>query len=155
MMPASEERFEFTPAGGGRTMQILADQVACKVAGAATAGAWSLHEVATPPGAAVPFHRHGWEETYYVLEGELEFQLGARAVTAARGAFVRVQPGQPHAMRNASAAPARFLLWASPAGVDGFFGSLESAAREAGFGMERVIEIAGKHGIELVPPPGA
>ena len=140
------------PARTGLTLTVLSDRVTYKTSGAETAGAWALFEVESPPGSAVPLHRHDWDEAYYVLEGEIEFDLGGRKERASPGAYVRIPARAPHAMATSSPTPARYLLWASPCGADAFFVELEQASKEAGFGVERVLSVAAKHGIEVLAP---
>lgn len=68
-----------------------------------------------PPGGGFPVaHLHDqYEEAFYVLEGEIDYLIGDRWVTATRDTTVFVPAGTPHAFRNASAAPARQLVIAS------------------------------------------
>ena len=69
-------------------------------------------EVAVPPGwDGPPLHHHDFDETFYVLEGELTFQLGDEIVTRGAGAL-RLRPARqrPHArepLRRARPLPAR------------------------------------------------
>ena len=46
------------------------------------------------------------EETFYVLEGECEWQIGDRLVRAKPGTYVFIPPGVPHDIGNASDRPA-------------------------------------------------
>ena len=54
-----------------------------------TAGAIGAVEVSVPAGwEGPPLHHHAFDEAFYVLDGELTFQLGDELVTAGPGAFV-------------------------------------------------------------------
>jgi mannose-6-phosphate isomerase-like protein (cupin superfamily) len=48
-------------------------------------------------------------DSFYVLEGELEFTIGEETVHAAAGAYVLVPPGVVHAFTNPGPGRARFL----------------------------------------------
>ena len=48
-------------------------------------------------------------DSFYVLEGEVEFTLGDRAVRALPGTWVSVPPGVVHGFRNPGPGRARFL----------------------------------------------
>jgi quercetin dioxygenase-like cupin family protein len=75
-----------------------------------------------PPGATGPvLHHHAFEELFYVLEGELTFQVGDELVTKAAGDVVFVPGGVAHAFANRGDAPARFLLTCTPAGFERHF----------------------------------
>jgi len=57
-------------------------------------------------------HVHRHTEAFYVLEGELTFQVGAEreTVTIGAGGFVAVLPGVAHSVRTAGDQPARWLI---------------------------------------------
>jgi mannose-6-phosphate isomerase-like protein (cupin superfamily) len=48
-------------------------------------------------------------DSFYVLEGELEFTVGGETVRAAPGTSVSVPPGVVHSFTNARRRPVRFL----------------------------------------------
>lgn len=89
--------------------------------GADTAGRFCIVEMRVPPGAGPPPHRHDFEETFRVIEGEVEFTFRGEKVVAREGATVNVPANAPHSFRNTSNAVARLLCICSPAGQDGLF----------------------------------
>lgn len=89
--------------GEGRTLSVAGDPFVCKALGADTDGEWSLLEATVNPGSIVPEHRHeGFEESFYILEGELEMQMNGETVTVGAGHFIKVPRGAVHGYRNAS-----------------------------------------------------
>jgi len=69
-----------------------------------------------------PLHSHDNEdESWYVIEGTLRFQLGDERAEAPQGSFVFVPRGTPHAFQNVGDAPARILVMFNPAGMERFF----------------------------------
>jgi quercetin dioxygenase-like cupin family protein len=81
-------------------------------------------------GGRPPLHRHDFDETFYILEGELTFQLGDDVVTRKAGEIAFAPRGVPHTYANLSGAPARALLVITPAGFERYFDQL--AARITG-----------------------
>ena len=78
-----------------------------------------------PPRFATGLHVHRvQEETYYVLDGACEWQIGDRLVTAKRGAYVFIPPGVPHDIRNPGDGAARLLMTVSPPGHERYFNEL-------------------------------
>ena len=75
-------------------------------------------------------HRHDFDETFYVLEGELTFQLDGDVFTRRAGELAFAPRGVAHTYANLSAAPARALLVTTPAGFERFFDGI--AARISG-----------------------
>ncbi len=57
-------------------------------------------------------HVHQHTEAFYVLEGELTFQVGAEreTITIGAGGFVAAPPGVAHSFRTAGDQPARWLI---------------------------------------------
>jgi quercetin dioxygenase-like cupin family protein len=72
-------------------------------------------------GGRPPLHRHDFDETFYVLEGELTFQLGDDLLTRRTGELAFAPRGAPHTYANLSGAPARVLLVITPAGFERYF----------------------------------
>src|SRR3954447_10396883 len=98
------------PAGGGASVSLRGTEVTLKVKSGEAEGA-SCIEWAAAPGFDTGLHVHErLEETWYVLEGELEFQVGDEIFRAAGGACVFVPPRVPHAFANRGESPAKFLL---------------------------------------------
>jgi len=78
-----------------------------------------------PPRFATGLHVHRvQEETFYVLEGICEWQVGDQTVTARRGAYVFIPPNVPHDIRNLGDEPARLLMTVSPPGHEQYFEEL-------------------------------
>ena len=65
-----------------------------------------------------PLHHHAFDELFYVLEGELTFQLGDELVAIGAGRHVFAPGGSAHTLANLSDAPARYLLVCTPAGFE-------------------------------------
>ena len=77
----------------------------------------SLLEFDVPPGVEIQPHLHkGHSDSFYVLEGELEFHVAGEVVKASAGSFVLAPPGVVHGVRNASGEPARALNLHTPGG---------------------------------------
>jgi quercetin dioxygenase-like cupin family protein len=81
-------------------------------------------------GGRPPLHHHDFDETFYVLEGELTFQLRDELFTRAAGEVAFAPRGVPHTYANLSGANARALIVCTPAGFERYFDRI--AARIAG-----------------------
>lgn len=74
-----------------------------------------------PPGSGPPPHRHDFEESFTILEGEIEATFrGAKSVIRA-GETVSIPANAPHSFTNASERTARLLCICAPAGQEEFF----------------------------------
>jgi quercetin dioxygenase-like cupin family protein len=72
------------------------------------------------------------EETFYVLEGECQWQIGDETVRALPGTFVFIPPGVPHNIANATDKPARVIMTVSPPGHEHYFQELAELVSRTG-----------------------
>ena len=77
-----------------------------------------------------PLHHHDFDETFYVLEGELTFQLEDEVFTRKAGELAFAPRNVPHTFANLSGAEARTLIVCTPAGFERYFDRM--AAERAG-----------------------
>lgn len=100
---------------------VVGDTYTILLTGEDTAGRLCLIDMHVPPGGGPPPHRHDFEETFAVLEGELEVTFrGAKSVVRA-GETIHVPANAPHQFHNVSDQPVRILCTCSPAGQEKFF----------------------------------
>lgn len=107
-----------------------------------------------------PMHvHHTSDESFYVLEGEVEFFLADESRIARPGDFVFGPRGVPHRF-EVRTPEARLLVIGTPGGGERFFGALGEPAGAPELptpqepDVESVVAIAAAHGIEILPPPG-
>src|SRR6202035_1317906 len=99
----------------GDSVSLRGTEVTFKVRGDQAKGA-SCTECLAAPGFDTGLHVHQrLEETWYVLDGELEFRDGKETLRATAGACLFVPPHVPHAFANRTEARTKFLLITSPA----------------------------------------
>jgi hypothetical protein len=118
-----------------------------------TDGAWSLFEEEIPLGMGPPPHRHNWDEAYYVLDGEVDFEIDGKPLAIRAGDFARLPANTIHGFKGASAAGARVLIFAAPGHSSEFFEELNQEVRSLPDDLEKVPEIGLRHGIEMMPAP--
>ena len=149
-------------AGEGPTYSMVGDVYRVLATGEQTGGAYALCEARVLPGGGPPPHIHHREdESFYVLEGEITFTVNGQKITARAGSFVQGPRGIPHAFKNESHAPARMLIQVAPPGFEEFMAefaqpvpSFDSPpAPVTPADIERLMVVAPRYGIELLPPP--
>ncbi|TAG07600.1 MAG: cupin domain-containing protein [Verrucomicrobia bacterium] len=106
----------------GTCVWAMGIHVKVRVTSDDTAGAYSTFEDVVPPGAGPPPHIHSREdENMFVLEGELEANLGGKIHTVGAGTFIHMPKGVSHSFKNKTNKPARMLLTYTPAGFEKWF----------------------------------
>jgi quercetin dioxygenase-like cupin family protein len=88
----------------------------------------SMFDWMMPPRFSTGLHVHRTqEETFYVVDGKCEWQVGDRHVRATPGAFLFIPPGVLHNIANATDKPTRVLMTVSPPGHENYFEELAKA----------------------------
>jgi quercetin dioxygenase-like cupin family protein len=90
----------------------------------------SMTEIVVPARTAgPPLHRHDFDEAFYMLEGELIFQVEDELSTKRAGELVFAPRNVAHALANHSAADARYLLVCTPAGFERHWERMTAASQ--------------------------
>jgi len=124
-----------------------------------TGNAFGLVEFVAPVGPGSPYHVHrGEDESFFVLEGQLEFISGERRLTGGPGSFVFLPRDIPHGFWVVGKSPARFLVLATPGGFEGFVLELGQPASSLTLpvpsmpDMDKLTALAAKYRIEILGP---
>jgi quercetin dioxygenase-like cupin family protein len=145
----------------GRTVAVVGDVYRFLATGEDTGGKYAMWEAIVPPGGGPPPHVHSREEEgFYILEGEITFQVGDERVVVKAGAFANMPIGTPHSFKNESDRPARMLISVAPAGLEGMFFEFGVPLAEGTTTtspptleeIEKLLAIAHKYGIEIRLP---
>lgn len=152
--------------GEGESLWVIGGLYTFKALAAETDGGCTVVEVRAPAGFAIPVHLHEHEgEGFYVAQGEITFVLGDRTVRAPTGSFSYAPKNVEHAFRFETP-DAKLIVFLAPCtgGHEGLFRELGEPApgpelpppAEGPPDLERVAEVAARHGTRMVgPPPGA
>ena len=102
-------------------VSIAGDTYTILLTGNDTAGRFTLIDMYVPPGGGPPPHRHDFEETFSVLEGEIEVTFRGQASRVRAGQTANVPANAPHTFRNATDRTVRLLCTVSPSGLEEYF----------------------------------
>jgi mannose-6-phosphate isomerase-like protein (cupin superfamily) len=147
--------------GEGDSYWVLGDLYTIKARSEDTSGGYGLIEIVFSPQGGAPMHVHHQEdEAFYVLEGEIEFQIEEQIINATPGTFVHVPKGRPHSFANKGVNPAKALAWVAPGGLEKMFmeigtqttDTLASPPTVSPTDAEKLFAVVPKYGLELLPP---
>jgi quercetin dioxygenase-like cupin family protein len=150
------------PPGQGHSYYFGQDLYIFKAIGEETGEAYALCEVIVAPQGGTPIHRHTREnESFYVQDGEIEFQLDDYTFVATAGTFLYSPKGQLHRFTNTTTTPAKMLVWVTPAGFEKFIaevgkavnGQVTPVAPLSSEDLNKILTTAPQYGIEIIPPP--
>ena len=106
----------------GRTIAVVGDVYRFLATGMDTNGKYALWEAIVPPGGGPPPHVHSREEEgFYIIEGQITFQVGEQRLVASGGTFANMPVGTLHAFKNETDRPARMLISVAPAELEQMF----------------------------------
>ena len=100
---------------------LVGDTYTITVTGEQTAGRFCVIDMHIPPGGGPPPHRHDFEETFILLEGQMEATFRGKKSTVRAGETLNIPANAPHQFHNASGEAVRMLCICSPAGQEKFF----------------------------------
>ncbi|WP_170506712.1 cupin domain-containing protein [Ruegeria arenilitoris] len=121
------KRYSKLGPGEGPNYDWENDHTFVKVSARDTNGAYTLMEDNLKASFALGLHRHdNHAETFYFLEGAVDFYVDGDWHRCGPGTTMHVPPEVPHACRVADGAPARMLMIFQPSGFDGFLAELST-----------------------------
>jgi mannose-6-phosphate isomerase-like protein (cupin superfamily) len=139
------------PGEGKAISPIGTEQSFWKAIGSQTGGSFALLEQNVAPGHGPRRHVHSREdESFFILDGEIGFEVGDRSFVAGPGTFVFGPRGIPHRFWNSGTSPARFLLFISPAGMEPFLEESSRVMAESPTDLARQAALAAEYGIAFV-----
>ncbi len=115
-----------------------------------TNGAFALLDYELAPGfAALPPHVHQREDTaIYVLEGQLQVQVGRSRRLVGPGEFIFLARNIAHAQSNPGSRPVRFLTILIPGGFERCYPALEAQLEFGDPGSaETLVRILASYGV--------
>ena len=117
---------------------LVGDTYTVLLSGDDTDGRYCLIDMLVPPGGGPGPHRHDFEESFTVLEGEIEATFRGKKSVVRSGETLSVPANAPHYFTNVSKQTARLLCICAPAGQAEF--------------MKKAQELAPTYRTELLKP---
>ncbi|WP_041593000.1 cupin domain-containing protein [Terriglobus roseus] len=111
-------------APGLQHIGLVGDTYTVLLSGKDTAGKFCLIDMHIPPGGGPGPHRHDFEETFILLEGEMAATFRGEKTTVKAGQTLHIPANAPHMFHNASDANVRLLCICAPAGQEEFFAAV-------------------------------
>lgn len=145
-------------AAEGRTeapLNVVGEATLVKFAPEDCDGRMAVFHLVAPPMSGPPLHVHSREdEFFYVLEGELVFEVDGVCHTVGEGGSVGLLRGVPHRYQNFTDRDARLLIVTTPGAFCGFFKDLSAITPPGGLPtMEQLQSLDATYGLTTLGPP--
>lgn len=143
---------------------LVGDTYTILLSGSDTNGRYCLIDMFIPSGGGPAPHRHEFEESFTILQGEIEATFRGRKSLVRAGETLSIPANAPHSFKNASNKPARLLCICAPAGQEIFFAEVgvkvatrttpppKASKEEQALFMKKAEELAPRYRTELLKP---
>ena len=142
--------FVIYPADRSRALSFVGEKITVLASREETQG-YELFFQDGIKGTGPPPHSHAWDESFYVLRGNIRFAYGDREMVATPGTLVHVPGGVEHWFRFDSDGAQMLSVTGVGSRAAAFFTQLDANVSEgddlAGLGV-----VAAKHGLTIGAP---
>jgi quercetin dioxygenase-like cupin family protein len=139
--------FIVTPADYAEALDIVGEQLTVLASGKETGG-YEIFLQRGPEGSGPPPHSHPWDESFYVIKGDVEFGIGDETRTASPGTLVHLPAGTFHWFRFGPGG-AEMLSMTSRLGASEMFTDIAREVEPVDPDVEQLAEVGGRHGLKL------
>lgn len=158
-----ENKVNITRENQGNHISLVGDTYRIAISGKQTKGEYAVIDMLVPPGGGPPPHSHASiHESFYIIDGEIEFTTEDGKFIVKKGDMVTIPKGGAiHCFKNISKEMAHMVCTVVPAGLDEFFEEVGTPVKAGEFlppvhldqeSIEKAIEISRKYGQVLYPP---
>ncbi len=140
--------FVVTPEDYERALDVVGTKVTVLASNAQTAS-YEITLQEGDEGTGPPPHSHNWDESFFILEGAIEFQNGDETMLGLPGTLVHVPAGTVHSFRY-RAGGGRMLEITSPGGTaTQMFTAVDKEIPSGPPDIPRLIEVLRKNGVTI------
>jgi quercetin dioxygenase-like cupin family protein len=147
----------------GNTVSVVGDTYRILITGKQTGSAYAAIDMLIAPNGGPGPHSHaGFQESFYVIEGEIEVKSEVSTYIAKKGSFVDIPMGGiVHCFKNKSNETAHLLCFVVPSGLEEFFLEIGRPVLPGDFlpvpemdaeSLKKLQQIATKYGQKIFPP---
>jgi quercetin dioxygenase-like cupin family protein len=147
----------------GKTVSVVGDTYRILISGKETGNSFAAIDMLIPPGSGPGPHSHaGFQESFYVVEGEIEVKSEVSTYVAKKGSFVEIPKGGiVHCFKNKTKEMAHILCIVVPSGLEEFFVEIGQPVLPGAFlpvpqmdeeKIKKLQSIAEKYGQKIFPP---
>ena len=139
--------FVVAPEDYADDLDIVGEHVTVLASGEATGG-YEVFLQRGPQGSGPPAHSHPWDESFYVVKGEIAFGIGADSKAASPGTLVHLPAGTVHWFRFGPGG-GEMISITSRLGASRMFTDLAREVEPVNPDLERLAEVGGRHGLKV------
>jgi quercetin dioxygenase-like cupin family protein len=139
--------FVVTPKDYAPALDIVGEHVTVLASGEATEG-YEVFLQRGAEGSGPPPHSHPWDESFFVVDGQIDFGIGGEATTASRGTLVHLPAGTVHWFRFGKGG-GEMLSMTSRLGASKLFTDLAREVAPVDPDLGKLAEVGARHGLTV------
>lgn len=143
----SAKPFVVAPKDYDRALNIVGEQLTILAPGARTGG-YEIFLQRGPEGSGPPPHSHPWDESFYVVKGEIEFGIGSEHMTATPGTLVHLPAGTTHWFRF-RAGGGEMVSMTSREAASHFFTDVAREVSPTNPELDKLARVGDRYGLKL------
>jgi len=142
--------FVVTPDRHSHSLNVVGEKVTVLASGAQTGG-YEIFLQVGPEGSGPPPHNHPWDESFYVIKGEISFGIDDSERIAVPGTLVHLPAGTTHWFRFGKGG-GEMLSMTSREGASHMFTEFDREISPDRPDLAKLVEIGERHGLKVPPP---
>ncbi len=139
--------FIVAPQDYAPTLNLVGEKITVLASGEATEG-YEVFLQRGPEGSGPVPHNHPWDESFFVIKGEIAFGIGAESTTASPGTLVHLPAGTMHWFRFGKGG-GEMLSMTSRLGASKMFADLAREVAPKNPDVEKLAEVCARHGMKV------
>lgn len=140
--------FIVAPEDSAPALDIVGEHVTVLASGEATEG-YEIFLQRGPEGSGPPPHSHPWDESFFVVKGQIDFGIGAESRTASPGTLVHLPADTVHWFRFGRGG-SEMVSITSRLGASRMFADLAQEVAPVNPDVGRLAEVGARHGLKVV-----
>jgi quercetin dioxygenase-like cupin family protein len=139
--------FVVAPEDYAPALDIVGEHVTVLASGEATEG-YEVFLQRGPEGSGPPPHTHPWDESFFVVEGRIDFGIGAESMTALPGTLVHLPAGTLHWFRFGRGG-GKMVSMTSRLGASKLFTDIAREVAPVNPDLGKLTEVGARHGLKV------
>ena len=139
--------FVVTPKNYPRPLNVVGEHITVLASSEATKG-YELFFQEGPEGSGPPPHSHPWDESFYVIQGEIEFGIEKENFIGAPGTLAHIPAGTTHWFHFGKGG-GQMVSMTSRLGASRMFADIDREISPDRPDLEKLVGIGARHGVTV------
>jgi len=142
--------FVVMPGHGPRPLNVVGEKITV-LASSEQTGGYEIFLQVGPEGSGPPPHNHPWDESFYVIKGEMAVGIDQSEMAAVPGTLVHAPAGTTHWFRFGKGG-CEMISMTSQEGASRLFADFDREISPEMPDLGKLIEIGRRYGAVIFPP---